>query len=106
MFRASEQRVDTTLYKHIHRLAPAHTLTLDLESKTPLLKQYWHLDADTEIKFDTRQEYYDALLHHFETAVKCRLRTAYPIGVELSGGMDSSGITGVASHILKKKAVV
>lgn len=103
MFRSSEQRVDTTLYKHIHRLAPAHTLTLDLESKTPLLKQYWHLDADTEIKFDTRQEYYDALLHHFETAVKCRLRTAYPIGVELSGGMDSSGITGVAAHILKKE---
>jgi asparagine synthase (glutamine-hydrolysing) len=103
MFRSSEQKVDTTLYKHIHRLAPAHTLTLTPENKIPVLQQYWHLDADTEIKFDTQQEYYDALLQHFEKAVKCRLRTAYPIAAELSGGMDSSGITGVASRFLKEE---
>lgn len=101
MFRNSDQWNDATLYQQIHRLAPAHALTLSEGDKG--IKQYWDLDADTEIIFEDRQQYYDTLTQHFETAIKCRLRTAYPIGVELSGGMDSSGITGVASHFLKQE---
>jgi len=35
--------------------------------------------------------------------VQCRIRTAFPIGSELSGGIDSSSITGAASHCLRKE---
>lgn len=103
MFRTSEQHVDTTLYKNIKRLAPAHTLAFNNGAGQIQLKKYWELDADTEIKFDTQEEYYEAFLRHFETAIKCRLRSAYPVASELSGGMDSSGITGVAARFLKQE---
>ena len=102
MFRNSDQLDSGTLYQHIHRIAPAHALSLSAAGQQKIAR-YWDLDADTEIVFENRQQYYDTLLQHFETAIKCRLRTAYPIGVELSGGMDSSGITGVASSLLKQE---
>lgn len=95
------QAADTTLYRHIQRLKPACTLSLAIHQNKLLLSNYWTLDADTELKLARKEDYYEGLRHHFETAVKCRLRTNYPVGIELSGGMDSSSITGVASHFLK-----
>ena len=97
------QAADTTLYKNIRRLPPAHSLTFYPLKNKVLLRQYWTLDADKEIKLSKKEDYYEGLLHHFEEAVKCRLRTHYPIGAELSGGLDSSAITGAANHFLKKE---
>ncbi|HEY9003780.1 MAG TPA: asparagine synthase-related protein [Mucilaginibacter sp.] len=101
MFRNSEQYDRNTLYKYISRLEPAHTLTFDLKNNNLKTERYWDMDAVTEIHFDNRDDYYEAFCKEFERAVECRLRTAYPIGIELSGGMDSSGIAGVASSLLK-----
>jgi len=101
MFRNSEQYDRDTLYKYILRLEPAHTLTFDLKDSKVYTERYWDMDAVTEIHFENRDDYYEAFRKEFERAVKCRLRTAYPIGIELSGGMDSSGIAGMASSLLK-----
>jgi len=101
VFRNSVQAADTTIYKNIRRLAPAHTLTFYPSANKIQLDHYWDLDAYKETRFQRKEDYYEALLHHFETAVQCRLRTVYPIGSQLSGGLDSSAITGVASHFLK-----
>ena len=38
----------------------------------------------------------------FTEAVNCRLRSAFPIGFELSGGLDSSSVVCIAKKILKK----
>jgi asparagine synthase (glutamine-hydrolysing) len=103
LIRTAEQRLDTTIYQYIKRLPPAHTLTVSSQKKELKPRQYWDMDAETELHFPNQQDYYDGLLEHFKTAVKCRIRSAYPIGVELSGGMDSSGITGVASHFLQQE---
>ena len=101
VFHPPIQAADTTLYKNIRRLAPAHTLTWYASTNKLELRHYWTLDAFTETKFQRKDDYYEGLLHHFETAVQCRLRTVYPIGAQLSGGLDSSAITGVANHFLK-----
>jgi len=95
------QAADTTLYKNIRRLPPAHSLTFYPLKNKLLLHQYWTLDADKEIKLSRKEDYYEGLLRHFEEAVKCRLRSHYPIGAELSGGLDSSAITGAANYFLK-----
>jgi asparagine synthase (glutamine-hydrolysing) len=65
------------------------------------LCSYWTLDAYATLKFQRKDDYYEGIRHHFEEAVKCRIRSHYPVGVELSGGLDSSAITGVASHFFK-----
>ncbi|OCX50635.1 hypothetical protein BEL04_22965 [Mucilaginibacter sp. PPCGB 2223] len=103
LIRTAEQTLDSTVYEKIKRLEPAHTLTVHQPKNELRLLQYWDMDAETELHFANRQDYYDGLLDHFKAAVKCRLRSAYPIGVELSGGMDSSGITGVAAHFLQRE---
>lgn len=90
-----------TLYKRIFRLAAAHTLIYSADDNNITINNYWALDVETELILPNRQDYYDGLKSHFETAVKCRLRTLYPVGAELSGGMDSSSIVGVASRILR-----
>jgi asparagine synthase (glutamine-hydrolysing) len=101
MFRNSQQYDRDTLYKYISRLEPAHTLTFHRKSGRITTARYWDLDAVAEIHFERRDDYYEAFRKEFERAVKCRLRTAYPLGIELSGGMDSSGIAGVATAFLR-----
>jgi len=101
LFVSPLQAPDTTIYLHIHRLPPAHTLTYHAPRKKTQLNHYWTLDPYTELKLQRKEDYYDGLRHHFEEAVKCRIRSNYPVGVEMSGGLDSSAITGVATHFLK-----
>lgn len=97
-----EQDPDTTLYEKILRLPPAHTLTVHTDGRVRL-QEYWTLDAFAETRLTKKEDYYEGLRHHFEEAVRCRTRSHYKVGAELSGGLDSSAITGVA-HALVKEA--
>jgi asparagine synthase (glutamine-hydrolysing) len=97
-----EQATDTSLYENIKRLKPAHWLVIDIKNKHQKQQRYWDLDADTETKLAGKAAYHEGLLYYFEQAVQCRSRSHYNVGVELSGGMDSSAITGAANNYLKQ----
>ena len=82
---------DRTPYEGIHKLPPAHTLTV-----TPThhrLRCYFDLSSEPELKLKDSREYVDAYREQLDTAIKCRVNTSYPLGSELSGGLDSSTIT-------------
>lgn len=100
-----DQLATTTLYLHIRRLAPAHTLTLDISKNSISIQRYWTLDVETELKLGRKEDYYEGLRHHFDEAVKCRVRTVYTPGAELSGGLDSSAIVGAACKFTGNKLV-
>jgi asparagine synthase (glutamine-hydrolysing) len=88
----------TTFYQDILRLPPAHTLVL-----TPTnvdLHTYWALDPERKVQFKSDDDYASAFRELFTDAVACRLRSAYPLGTTLSGGLDSSSIACVADKIL------
>lgn len=85
----------STSYKNIYRLPPAHTLTLHNEPQ-PSIKAYWSLNCTPELQLDSDQKYADAFREIFTEAVRCRLRSAFPVGSHLSGGLDSSSVTCVA----------
>ena len=97
------QAADTTLHANIKRLPPAHSLTFYPAGRRLVLSNYWSLDPCRETKLARNEDYYEELCQHFEAAVKCRLRSNYPIGAELSGGLDSSAITGAACRFLKNE---
>ena len=82
---------DMTPYEGIYKLPPAHTLTVTPEKKK--LRHYFTLSAEPELNLKDSREYVEAYKEQLEIAIKCRLATTYPLGTELSGGIDSSTIT-------------
>jgi asparagine synthase (glutamine-hydrolysing) len=90
-----------TFYRDIFRLPKAHSLTI---SRSGLgIRRYWSFDLAREVKLKSNEEYAEAFRDQFTEAVRCRLRSAYPVGSMLSGGLDSSSIACTARQLLAKK---
>ncbi len=87
-----------TFYEEILRLPPAHTMTVTPEGS--VVRPYWALDPARELKLGSDGEYDEAFRALFTEAVRCRLRSAFPVGSMLSGGLDSSSIVCVARRLL------
>ncbi|MEM6753927.1 MAG: lasso peptide isopeptide bond-forming cyclase, partial [Cyanobacteria bacterium P01_C01_bin.38] len=83
-----------TSYRGILRLPPAHIMVVSLQGINS--KCYWWLDRNREIKLDSDAAYAEEFRKIFTEAVRCRLRSAFPIVSQLSGGLDSSSVTCVA----------
>lgn len=92
-----EDKVNT-FYQNIHRLPPAHSLTVSSDGMR--LREYWSLDPERELHLRSDDEYAEAFRELFTEAVRCRLRSVYPVGCMLSGGLDSSAVTCVARELL------
>ena len=89
---------ERTFYAGIRRLPAAHFLTL--KDGNFRMKRYWSLDPDRKIRLSSDEEYAAEFRRIFLEAVRCRLRSAFPIGVTLSGGLDSSSVACSARKIL------
>jgi asparagine synthase (glutamine-hydrolysing) len=87
-----------TFYQGILRLPPGHSMTVDDGGAS--IRRYWALDPSRELRYKSGDEYAEAFRELFTEAVRCRLRSAFPAGSLLSGGLDSSSIVCVAREIL------
>ncbi|GKS64453.1 asparagine synthetase B [Nitrospira sp.] len=79
-----------TLYEGISRLEPAHTLVV--RTNHIETRRYWTIDPHRRIEYSNDEDYAQHFLNLFSTTVRCRLRSHKPIGLELSGGLDSSSV--------------
>ena len=88
---------DKTLFKGIKRLMPGHCLSL--RKGRLQIRQYWDLRFvdDSDFALD---DYVDQLQELLRDAVRLRLRSDVPVGTHLSGGLDSSAISCLASELL------
>lgn len=89
---------EITFYQNIYRLKAAHSLTISDRGRHD--RRYWALDPNYRIKLGSHEEYTEAFKELFTESVNCRLRSAFPIGSTLSGGLDSSSITCTARNLL------
>ena len=89
-----------TPYKNIQAVLPAHVLTAS--SNKVGVQQFWKLNFEREIRYQTDAEYEEHFRHVFREAVRCRLRADKPVWSELSGGMDSSSIVCMANDIIAR----
>jgi asparagine synthase (glutamine-hydrolysing) len=59
----------------------------------------WTPDLSRELRLGSDTDYSEAFLEVFRTAVRRRLRSAFPVGSMLSGGLDSSSVACVARDV-------
>ena len=86
----SEER---TLFRGIRKLMPGHHLTLDLSAPEPqpVVSQYWDIpDPQPEHRDDA--SWISECRDRLEQTVQMRLMSDVPLGMFLSGGVDSSAI--------------
>ncbi len=81
---------DETLFKHIKRLPPAHYLKFS-EGKIEI-KQFWELKYNNVNQYIKENEAIDGMHFYMKQAVERQLVSDVPVGVYLSGGLDSSTI--------------
>jgi asparagine synthase (glutamine-hydrolysing) len=86
-----------TFFQDIYRLPAASTLTVTPQALQ--VQKYWNLDSSKELKLASDEEYADAFRECFLECVKSRMRSAYPVGAALSGGLDSSSIACAARNL-------
>ena len=84
----------STLFAGVRKLMPAHTLVFE-EGGVASVREYWR-SADHAPQRDRRtswEEDQEELLRLLRTATEARMIADVPLGVMLSGGLDSSLIT-------------
>jgi asparagine synthase (glutamine-hydrolysing) len=87
-----------TLFKGIRKLPPAHTMMITTRQALKV-RCYWSLDAIRPKQLLSEQQWIDRLRQALLNAVERRLKIAdVPVGVLLSGGLDSSLLVGLLAH--------
>jgi asparagine synthase (glutamine-hydrolysing) len=92
-----------TFFDGIAQLPQGHTLLLT--KKGLEIRPFWDLAAEAKNQVarlvhasdaDIEKEFFTT----FEDAIKLQLRSDVPVGLQLSGGFDSSAVTGMVHHVL------
>jgi asparagine synthase (glutamine-hydrolysing) len=82
----------------LRKLAPAHALSWSLDTGTIAHWCYWHPEIVSPPATGSMDELTDELQRLLAAAVRDQLVADVPVGVLLSGGLDSSLITAVAAE--------
>lgn len=90
--------IDETAFKDIHRLPPAHSMTVHPSGIR--LTRYWAFGARKESPLATEEEYIARFGELFREAVRCRMRVTDSLAMTVSGGIDSSSIACMAHHLI------
>lgn len=92
---------DSTFYKDIFSLPPGHTLIL--ENGDLKINSFWHLPKRAESSLDISDEEAVETFNSLLTdSVRLRLRSDVPIGLNLSGGLDSASLMVYMDDLLGK----
>jgi asparagine synthase (glutamine-hydrolysing) len=93
----NEKDQAATFYAGIRALPAGHILVMG--NRGTQVRCYWELEPPAAIRYRADDEYVEHYLSLFAEVVRARLRSAHPVGVLLSGGLDSSSIVGVARQL-------
>lgn len=92
---------EETLLKDIQKLAPGHYLLV--KDGQAVIRQYWDLQFAESVPHKTIEQAEAALLNLLSETVNLHMIADVPVGVLLSGGVDSTGILSLAIDQTDKK---
>jgi len=90
-----------TLLKGIQKLAPGHYLLI--KDGQPVIRQYWDLTFTEPVQSNNIEQTESELLKLLSETVSLHMIADVPVGVLLSGGVDSTGVLSLAVDQTNKK---
>jgi asparagine synthase (glutamine-hydrolysing) len=87
-----------TIWKNIYKLPPAHSLSICDDGQGPCIRRWWDIPyryPSRAIGWDEAESEFTALL---DDAVDLRMVADVPVGILLSGGLDSSTVAALAAR--------
>jgi asparagine synthase (glutamine-hydrolysing) len=92
---------DESFYNDVRKLMPGHRLEID-EQGDLRVEQYWDLALAPEEKSRDERYYVESYRDLLEGAVDSHLMSDVPLGVFLSGGLDSSAVAALMTKIRRE----
>jgi asparagine synthase (glutamine-hydrolysing) len=97
---------EETLFVGVRRLLPGHALRWSEARGEIHIEKYWDIsyanDAEQSSTRRSDAEFIKEWLELFETSVRLRLMADVPLGMFLSGGIDSSAIAAMMSRMVSE----
>ncbi|PGH17653.1 asparagine synthase (glutamine-hydrolyzing) [Helicocarpus griseus UAMH5409] len=96
---------DRTSFKGVKKVLPGHWL--EISERGLETHKYWDGDYSDKTKPETRtiNEMVIGVRERLVESIRLRLRADVPVGVYLSGGIDSSAVAGIVTQLAKKQHV-
>jgi len=88
-----------TIWNNVNKLPPGHTLTFGADLASPKIERYWDIPYSDEFDERSPEQYIQEFEELFLSAVKYRLIADVPVGVLLSGGLDSSAVAAAIAEV-------
>ena len=93
-----------TFFRGIHALPAAHLLVATIAGVT--VHRYFDFETTRSVRFPQFHDYTLAFHELFVNAVRRRLRSSRPVGISVSGGLDSAYIFCVADRIVRAEPAI
>jgi len=90
-----------TWYSRIKKLARGHSMIVDTAGIRTWA--YWNPEDLPEVRCKSDGEYAEMLRDLLDKSVRARIRSTYPVGAHLSGGLDSSSVAVLATRMLRER---
>jgi asparagine synthase (glutamine-hydrolysing) len=88
-----------TIYRSVRKVMPGHYLVAGADGVKET--RYWDLSF-AKIEDRSEEEWGERLRHELCEATRVRLMSDVPLGAFLSGGIDSSSVVAMMSHLMKR----
>ena len=88
----------TCIWEHVTKLPPGHYLTLTTDDMRLEVERYWDIPHG-EAEALSRSSELTRFQELFEDAVRLRLIADVPVGILLSGGLDSSAVAAAVRRV-------
>ncbi len=98
-YRRNAEETDGTFFRAVRSLPPGHSITVDAKSER--VERWWRPEDAPPVRHECDEDYESEFLDRYRRAVRDRLHGSHPVGVHLSGGLDSSSVAVLASRELR-----
>ena len=92
-----------TIYQDVAKLPPGHNLTIKVGDEVPKVEQYWDVSYAQQVEM-AEEDYLEAMVDQFKSAVDSHMNADVPLGSFLSGGVDSSAVVAMMSQLSNEKS--